>query len=157
VQVQRRERRRGRLSTVERYTEDLRRAIVRGGYDEQILVGGNRRLGWYDGEGRDGGRVQGRGVEEGLAAVEYAQCTVVRTCEEVATLRQSGRACVKRKKDQRNERGANPGTAHDIDETHSSCGSAANLAGGMMLSMYSISSVSSCLTAVIYTSQYHAS
>jgi hypothetical protein len=77
VQVQRRERRRGRLSPIGRYTEDLRRAIVRGGYDEQILVGGNRWLGWYDGEGRDGGRMQGRGVEEGLAAVEYAQCTVV--------------------------------------------------------------------------------
>ena len=77
VQVQRRERRRGRLSPVERYTEDLRRAIVRGGYDEHIFVGRNRWLGWYDGEGRDGGRMQGRGVEEGLAAVEYAQCTVV--------------------------------------------------------------------------------
>ena len=43
---------------------------------------------------------------------------------------------------------AHPGTKDDIEETHSSCGSDVNLEGGMMLSMYSISSVSSCLSTV---------
>ena len=78
VQVQRRERRATRLSPVEGYAANLRRAIVRGGYDAEIVfVGGNCRLCRHDDEGRDGGRMQGRGVKEGLPAVEYAQCTVV--------------------------------------------------------------------------------
>jgi hypothetical protein len=52
-----------------------------------------------------------------------------------------------RRKDERKGKSADPGTKQEIDETHSSCGSVANLAGGMTLSMYSISSVSSCLSA----------
>lgn len=45
VQVQSRERRGGRLRSIERYARDLCRAIVRGGCDEQsILVLGTRLL-----------------------------------------------------------------------------------------------------------------
>jgi len=43
-------------------------------------------------------------------------------------------------------KGANPGTEQDIDETHSSWGRAASLVGGITLSIYSISSVSSCVS-----------
>ena len=38
VQVQSREWRRGRASSIERYARDLRCAIVRGGYDEQSIL-----------------------------------------------------------------------------------------------------------------------
>jgi len=47
---------------------------------------------------------------------------------------------------------ANPGTEQLIDETHSSCGRVANLEGGKTLSMYSISSVSSCSRLLFITS-----
>ncbi len=47
---------------------------------------------------------------------------------------------------------ANPGTEQLIDETHSSCGRVANLEGGKTLSMYSISSVSSCSQLLFVTS-----
>ena len=50
-----------------------------------------------------------------------------------------------RQKKVKDNKSANPGTKEDIDETHSSCGRAASLVGGMTLSIYSISSVSSCL------------
>ena len=43
-------------------------------------------------------------------------------------------------------KGADPGMEQDIDETHSSWGSAASLVGGMTLSIYSISNVSSCVS-----------
>ena len=39
-----------------------------------------------------------------------------------------------------------PGIEQDIDETHSSWGRAASLVGGMTLSIYSISNVSSCVS-----------
>ena len=73
MQVQSRERRGGRLSSIERYARDPRGAVMRGGYNKQsILVCGVGLWRWHGGEGRDGCCVKGRGVEERLAAVEYA-------------------------------------------------------------------------------------